>query len=198
MIHHFFPCVTIFFLIHRKLANKRIMSTSTLEKFLKQKKQSVKWERILNSVLLTNTVYNEQVILSGKRRGELRLFNFLNDQLKLIPNFTSSIVSGVIIKTESYVVSCINDNDDRSEPKYGIYKIDLDKLDSWIECDFLFSHIEKLYTREITDIWEAPILHNFGQEDLFLSTCGSFMSYKFKTGEVCFFMYQTSIILSFQ
>ena len=145
--------------------------------------------------------------------GKLQLFNLSNNELKVIPelstdimpdidwtpkvpgvkykkmkvDFFSRIQSGVIIqknkKAELYVSTYINDQKEKLEPKHRIYKIDLHKLDTWVYCKFMQKPIEYLYSVPEIDSCEPITLHNFGEQDLFLSTPGIFMSYRLKTGD---------------
>ena len=159
-----------------KVDNYRPMMSSTVQKFLEKKKQYVNWRKIRKSKILTDTLYKEQLIICKDYR--LKLFDFVREEFKSCPRLSSDITSGIIIKSELYVVTCTEEHD-----RFIIYKINLDRLDTWIECKVLSNKIVELYKEHNIDKWDFPSLHKFGNEDLFISTCGFFMSYKFHSGE---------------
>ena len=171
---------------------------------MKKEKYHISWERVKDHIMLTDTLFrNQLVFVEYHNRREIVLFDIVTGSIKPMPSFGKCICSGVIFKTELYVLIFENeDSDDNTElwwrPIYGCYKINLEDLVTWVLCKTINNHFQQLYRnmdsgnyghvsrRYDNNYGEYPSLHKCG-EDLFISSHHSFLSYNFKTDRARFF-----------
>ena len=156
------------------------MMSSTVQKFLGKKKQYVNWRKIRKFEILTDTLFQEQLIVEA--HGQLQLFDILREQLKAFPRLPHAVTSGAVIQSELYVVTCVEKEDKLGPHEFLIYKINLDRLDIWFPCTVLSNKILEHYKEHNLDKWDFPSFHKFGNDDLFISTEGLFMSYELNSG----------------